>query len=405
MSSTSPLIYDPLMSSIKVNPFPYYSILRKDHPVYWMESMQGFAVSRYDDIVDVLSDGEVYSSGQFWPALLGEFDPVPEANPMISLDPPAHTQLRKLANKAFTPPKVNAMKDKIYRVANELVDDLIKKYGDSGSFDFVWEFTALFPVTVIGDVLGVDLERRMEFKHWVDDILSASNRSIYGPEKLAQIRKSSDDARAYFVDLYQRRKANPGDDLVSGFIAAEVDGHQLNMFEVLSLTVLLLIGGVETTTNLLGNTFGELRRRPSVYKRVRADHSLIPPLLEEVLRHNSSVQMVFRHTTRDTELAGVKIPKGSLVIPLLGSGNRDEGKFPDPDEFDIDRVKTDNILSFGAGPHFCLGAYLSRLESRIGIEVLLTRFAELMPIADNITYMDQYFARGPQTMPVTFKAA
>ena len=319
---------------------------------------------------------------------------------MISLDPPGHTQLRKLANKAFTPPKVNAMKDKIYRVANQLVDDLIKKYGDSGSFDFVWEFTALFPVTVIGDVLGVDIERRMEFKHWVDDILPASNRSIYGPEKLAQIRKSSDDARAYFVDLYERRKANPGDDLVSGFIAAEVDGHQLNMFEVLSLTVLLLIGGVETTTNLLGNTFGELRRRPSVYKRVRVDHSLIPPLLEEVLRHNSSVQMVFRHTTCDTELAGVKIPKGSLVIPLLGSGNRDEGKFPNPDEFDIDRVNTDNILSFGAGPHFCLGAFLSRLESRIGIEVLLTRFAELMPIADDITYMDQYFARGPQTMPV-----
>lgn len=405
MSEVAELIYNPLDYETKTRPFSHYRELRRNHPVYWVESLQGFAVSRFDDIVTVLSDGELYSSRQFWPALLGEFDPIPETLPMISLDPPEHTVLRKLANKAFLPKNVNVMHDKIVQVANQLVDDLIAKYGKEGSFDFVWEFTALFPVTVISDILGIDIERRLEFKHWVDDILAASNRAGYGPERLAEIRTSVDNARAYMIDLYERRKANPGNDMISGFIAAEVDGRKLDIFEVCYMAALLLIGGVETTTNLLGNTLGELKRHPDVYERVRADHSLIPALLEEVLRYNSSVQMVFRHTTADTELAGVKIPKGSLVMPLLGSGNRDETKFDKSEEFDIDRVCEEGILSFGAGPHFCLGAYLSRMESRIALEVLFTRFAELTPVADEVVYMDQYFARGPQDMRVNFKTA
>lgn len=405
MSELAEFTYNPLDYATKSNPFACYRELRANRPVYWVESLGGFAISRFDDIVAVLSDGELFSSKKFWPALVGEYDPIPETLPMISLDPPEHTVLRKLANKAFLPRNVMPMHEKIVAVANKLIDDLIAKYGNEGSFDFVWEFTALFPVTVISDVLGIDVERRLEFKHWVDDILAASNRAVYGPERLAEIRKSVDNARAYLVDLYERRKANPGDDMISGFIAAEVDGRKLDVFEVCYMAALLLIGGVETTTNLLGNTLGELKRRPDIYARVRQDPSLIPALLEEVLRHNSSVQMVFRHATADTELAGSAIPEGSLLLLLLGSGNRDESKFENAEEFDIDRVCEEGILSFGAGPHFCLGAFLSRMESRIALEVLFNRFAELSPVDEEVAYMDQYFARGPQTMQATFKAA
>jgi cytochrome P450 len=171
------------------------------------------------------------------------------------------------------------------------------------------------------------------------------------------------------------------------------------------MAILLLIGGVETTTNLLGTTLVELKRHPQVYTRVRADHALIAPLLEEVLRYNPPVQIIFRHATRDTELGGVKIPKGSAVMPILASANRDETKFADPEVFDIDRKIDVPLMSFGQGPHFCLGSYLSRMEAKSALEVAFSRFSELEVIDDEIHWLDSYFARGPHTLPVRFKAA
>lgn len=397
------MTYNPLDPAITANPYPHYAQLRAEEPVKWLDMMQGFAVSRWDDVEEVLSDGQTFSSAQFWPALLGEYDPVPEVQPMISLDPPGHVRIRRLANKAFVPSRVGALHGRIRSVANELIDDIFAKHGKEGAFDFVWEFSALFPVSVIAEVLGVDLARRIDFKHWVDDLLAAGNRAAYGAERLAQIEASSKAIRAYFEQVYDERAANPGDDLISGFIQAEVNGERLTRSEVLNMAILLLIGGVETTTNLLGITFAHLRKHPRIAEAIWADTSLIPALLEEMLRFDGPVQMLFRHTTRDTELAGVAIPKGSLVLPLLGSANHDERKFERSEELLLDRNPKE-IMSFGQGPHFCLGSYLSRMEAKSALELLIERFESIEVIGEHVQWMDSYFARGPKTLPVSFKA-
>jgi cytochrome P450 len=395
--------YDPLVPAVTENPYPHYAELRAHTPVKWIESMQAFAVSRYDDIMTVLQNADTYSSSKFWPALLGEYDPVPEVPPMISLDPPGHVRIRKLANPAFVPRAIAGFPPKIRAIAHDLIDGIVAKSGTAGEFDFVWEFSALFPVTVVADVLGVDVARRSEFKHWVDDLLSAGNRASYGPERLAQIDKSSKALRTYFDDLYESRKREPKQDLISAFITAEVDGQHLSKSEVMNLAILLLIGGVETTTNLLGIVWVLLRDRPETVQRLRDKPALIPNMIEEVLRYDTPVQMLFRHTLKPAVLNGVAIAEGSLVLPLLGAANRDDSQFPNPDTFDIDRTPG-QTMSFGNGAHYCLGTYLSKMEARIAIEVLLERFEEFQALGGPVKWMDSYFARGPKSLPVKFKA-
>jgi len=395
--------YDPLDPVVKSEPYEYYENLRRDEPVKWLPSLQAFAIANYDDVDALLKDGKLYSSTMFWPALLGEFDPVPEVPPMISMDPPGHVHLRKLANKAFVPSKIKVLVDRTYEVANALIDDIIAEHGNEGEFDWATEFCALYPVTVIAQVLGVPTARRSEFKIWVDNVLAAANRAAYGPERLAEIQQSSDDIRKFFEDLYDERAANPQDDLISQFIKAEIDGEKMSRIEVIQMSILLLIGGVETTTNLLGTTLVELHRHPDTYKRVREDESLIPALIEEVLRYNPPVQIIFRHTMADTELGGVKIPKNSTVMPLLASANRDESKFPNGETFDIDRKIAVPLMSFGQGPHYCLGNYLSRMEAKSALEVAFQRFEELDPVSDDVEWLDSYFARGPHHLRTRFK--
>lgn len=396
--------YDPLDHDVKQNPYPFYNLLRRDEPVKWLEGMQAFAVASYEEVDALLKNGKLYSSAQFWPALLGEFDPVPEVPPMISMDPPNHIHLRKIANKAFTPSKIQALQQRATDIAHALIDDIIAKHGNEGECDWVWDFTALFPVTVISEVLGVPTERRAEFKVWVDDTLAAANRAAYDAPRLAQIKQNSDQLRAFMEDIIVLRTANPGNDIISTLIQTDVQGEKLSHVQVLSMAVLLLIGGVETTTNLLGSTLTLLHRYPEVEKRVRNDPSLIPALLEEVLRFEPPVQMIFRHTTADTELAGVAIPKGSTIMPLLASANRDEGKFPDGEVFDIDRKVSVPIMSFGQGPHFCLGSYLSRMEAGKALEVVFKRLAVLEPLSHDVHWIDSYFARGPHELRVRYKA-
>ena len=247
-TANATLEYDPLDPVVKNEPYPYYAVLRRDEPVKWLEGLQAFSVARYDDIDTLLKDGRTFSSAQFWPLLLGEYDPVPEVPPMISMDPPGHMHLRKLANKAFVPSKVNGLRERTYNIANELIDDILARHGSEGEFDWTWEFTALYPVTVIAEVLGVPTERRAEFKVWVDLVLAAANRAAYGPEKLAEIDEASKKMRKFFEDLYDERVDNLGDDLISTFITTEVDGRHMTRIEVIQMATLLLIGGGSTSS-------------------------------------------------------------------------------------------------------------------------------------------------------------
>jgi cytochrome P450 len=394
--------YDPLNPETNRDPYPHYEMLRHEAPVCWLESMRGFAVARYEDVQAVLTNHKDYSSEAFWDVLLGEYNPVPKAKWMIATDPPDHFRLRKLANKGFLPRHLPGLTERIQGLTHDLLDQATSK--GNGGFDFIWDFAALFPVSVVADVLGVEHERRVEFKHWVDDLLGASNRASFTPAQKEHTRRSVDCLRDYFLELIARRRVAPASDLITGFVQAEEEGQTLTRDEILALGILLLIGGTETTTHLLGNTLVLLHERPDVYETVKRDPPLVPDLVEEVLRFNPPVQFLFRHAVRDVELCGVRIPAGSLVIPLLGSGNRDETKFPHPDVFDLSR-KPKDILSFGAGAHYCIGAMLARLEAKLALEILLRRFTKLTLQDPVIKWTETYIVRGPQKLPLWFETA
>jgi hypothetical protein len=394
--------YDPLLPRVTCNPYPYYQEMRDHAPVAWIPSMKGFAVSRWDDVMTVLRDGKMYSSSKFWPELLGEYDPVPESPPMISLDPPDHLRTRKLASQVFVPSRVAALEGQVREFVIELVDGIIADHGREGEFDYVRRFSAILPATVIAHILGVDPERRHDFKHWSDQLLSAANRASYSAERLSEIDHSSKQVRQYFEQLYDRRNAEPGDDLYSGFIHAEVGGKRLSRSEVLNMAILLMLGGSETTANLLAICFLILKESPEAYREIREDKTKIPAFVEEALRYDSPVQILFRHTSGDTSLQGVSIPEGTLVMPILGAANRDERRFQDADKFLIAR-RNREVISFGQGPHYCLGQYLSRLEVKVALEILLERFERLLPAREEISWMDTFFARGVTNLPMSFK--
>lgn len=395
--------FDPMNPDFQQNPYPYYDELRANAPVVWSESMQGFCVAQYEDIMTVLTEPENFSSSKFWPILLGEYDPAPEVQPMISLDPPDHLRTRTLAQKAFLPRELKKLETKIQAISDDLVEHAISASEDN-TFDMVWDFSALFPVSVIAEMLGIDKSMRLDFKHWVDNLLAASNRAVYDDARLAEIKHSSESLRAYFSKIVDERTENPGDDMISTFIKAEVDGERLRKIEVINLAILLLIGGTETTTNLLGGLFAGFHDHPEAFASARADRSLVPQLLEEQLRYQPPVQSLFRHTTKELVLGGVTIPENTLVMPLLGSANRDPEKFPNPNTFDINR-NVRGYCTFGQGPHFCMGNFLSKFEAAIAVNKLFDRFRVLEPLQQphEVRWIDSYFARGPATLPVRYE--
>ena len=389
--------YNPNLPEVKANLYTHYAYLREHAPVYWVESLQAWAISRYDDVVYVLKNPQVFSSSAFFDQLLGEFNPVPEIPWMITSDPPAHTRLRKLANKGFMPSMIRNLTPRVNAIALALIEPLRGKR----EFDFVHDFSAAFPVSVIAEMLGIEPELRVDFKRWADDIISASNRATATEEDRQRIRHSITDARAYFEATIARRRQEPRDDLISAFVRAEEENQALTAPEILSLSILLLLGGSETTTNLLGSLILTLLEQPDDLASVQRDPSLIPQLIEEGLRYHSPVQALFRQTTQAVEIAGTTIPANTTVMPLLASANRDPRKFPEPERFNLTR-NADGHVALGHGVHFCLGAPLARAEAKVALEALLPYLLSLSPTAQPVTWLDSFFVRGPKTLPLAF---
>jgi len=387
--------YNPTLPEVRANLYAHYAYLRDHAPVYWVESLQAWAVSRHDDVTYILKNPHLFSSSAFFDRLLGEFNPVPEIPWMITSDPPAHTRLRKLANKGFMPSMIRNLTPRIGAITLELIERLRVQR----EFDFTRDFSAVFPVLVIAEMLGVERERRADFKRWADDIISAANRATASEEDHQRIRQSVRDVREYFEETIAHRRQAPGDDIISAFVRAEEENQALTSTEVLSLSILLLLGGSETTTNLLGSLMVTLLEQLDDLARVRRDPSLIPQLVEEGLRYHSPVQALFRQTTQTVEIAGTSIPAHTTVMPLLASANRDPRKFPDPARFDLTR-NTDGHVAFGLGVHFCLGAPLARAEARVALEALLPYLPSLKTTAQPATWLDSFFVRGPKTLPL-----
>lgn len=380
------------MKRDQLNPFPWYEAMRSNSPVFFDENSGFFHVFRYADVKRVLSDYSYFSSAEG----RGGSAENPIGASLISSDPPRHTKLRSLVSKAFTPRRVNELGPRIGEIASGLLADIKKK----DSFDLVKEYSGQLPVIVIAELLGIPSSDREQFKKWSDDLVSGARDNFSDEE--GGYSEPQIAMGMYFNDIIEKKRGGPGNDLISSLLQAEVDGEKLSPFDLLGFCILLLVAGNETTTNLITNAIISLNDNPDVYDKVLKDPSLIPGMLEEVLRFRSPVQSMFRTCSRETEVGGKTIKRGQPIIAWIGSGNHDPDEFPDPESFDVARTPNRHI-AFGEGVHFCLGAPLARLEAKIAMEemfkelgkVTMEKGARLEPISGIVVY-------GVRSLPVTY---
>ncbi len=338
------------------NPYPLYAQMREVAPLLHLPQFDLWLIFDYEGVKRAINDHADFSSA----ASQGRSKPF---DWLIFSDPPRHTKWRAIIMRAFTPRMVANLEPRIRMLSRCLLDPWI----ESGEMDLAADYAAQLPLLVIAEMLGIPLGDRPPFKRWSDAILGLAN-TLTGGEKavqaLDQFSAAVLEMRPYVAMQVERRRANPTDDLLSRLVEAEVDGERLSEDEILGFFQLLLLAGSETTTNLINNAVLCFMEHPDQYECLQAAPELIPSAVEEVLRYRSPVQAVFRKTTADVALHGQTIPQGSLVLPMIGSANRDPNQFTEPDRFDITRNPNPHI-AFGHGPHFCLGAPLARLEGRI----------------------------------------
>jgi cytochrome P450 len=392
----SRVLFDPLDPGYQRNPYPHYPALR-EHPAVWVEHLGAWFVGRHRDVLAMVSDPAVFSNGKFNEISKGEFNYAPDAAQLVATDPPEHTRLRRLAGQAFRPPRIRALEATIASVTKQYLDPLASA---GGPFDFAGDFADRIPIHVISEMLGVDPAMGQTFKTWTADILSASNRSRMSSDELAQIRRSVDEARTFFLGQIDYRRTHPGKDVISAFLRAQEESDSLSTEEIVGLSILLLIGGDETTAHLLGNAMVALWDHPEQLELVREDPILIPAAIEEALRYDAPVQTVFLTTTQDVAIDDMQIPEGAAVIGVWGSANRDPEYVADPDRFDLTRGNVGH-LAFGHGPHFCLGAVLARVQARIVLEQLFERLPGLARRPDApVEWIPSFWVRGPRSLPV-----
>jgi cytochrome P450 len=411
--------FDPFSDAQREDPYPGYAELRRHSPVMKIETLAAYVVARYSDVTYVLRHPELFSSSAMHTSLANpdasggalsaaESARLAEAvrampvsipewvatRSVITSDPPAHGPMRNIVNRGFTPRRIAELETRVRAIARRMIAAIT----DKPEFDLVSDLFAPLPVTVIAELLGVEPERSADFKHWSDCMIVGSTGAA-GKLSPALVLEGAAGLLHYMSDIIERRRAHPQHDLISTLVRAEEGETPLTRLEIANFAVLLLLAGNETTTNLLGNALLALLAHPDELARVRRDPSRIPALVEETLRYDSPIQFIYRLARQDIELAGVEIPAGSLVIPLLGSANRDDEQFAGADRFDVSR-NTQGHVAFGLGIHFCLGASLARLEARVALEELLARFAGFEQRDPRVRYVDSYLVRGPKRLPL-----
>ncbi|WP_437813629.1 cytochrome P450 [Sorangium sp. So ce1078] len=352
-----------LSPELRANPYPYYAELRRSDPVCQVDPGGLWALSRYDDVAFVLKNTDLFSAQGGRVAVLPPWlDRNPIADSLLLMDPPEHTKTRAIVSRAFSTRVIPRIEPVLRAAAREFVERLTP----GRELDFHAELAMPLPAAAIADLLGLDPALRAHFQRWTADFVATAAAT---PEMRPGIRATIVELERYLLEVIAARRAAPRDDLVSDLLAARIDGVALTEPELVSFLFVLLAAGFESTTHLLNAALVLLMDHPEVYARIRADPALIPAFLEEAVRFEPPAQIAMRQARTDVEIRGVKVPAGAFVAALIGSANRDEQVFPDPDRFDIDRERQVG-LSFGHGVHFCLGAALARAEAKIGIEVL-----------------------------------
>ena len=392
----------------KANPYPFYARLRAEAPV-WRTTLPdkrpAWLVTRYEDVARVLKD-EAFAKDK-----LNAMDPEQRAKApwvpgflkplernMLDLDDPDHARLRSLVSKAFTPRLIERLRGRIEALCEDLLDAMERGARRKGGAELVAGYALPLPATVIAELLGVPAEDHAKFHRWSSRLVSVSSkrdmlRAV--PAALAFVR--------YLRKLIERRRADPRDDLVTALIRAEEAGDRLSEDELLAMAFLLLVAGHETTVNLIASGTLALLEHPEQANALRDDPSLAKPAVEELLRYTSPVEMATeRYPRGDAEVGGVTVPRGELVLAVLGSANRDERHFEDPDVLDLARDPNRHLAFGRGGMHHCLGAPLARMEGQIAINVLLRRFPEarLAVAPGSLRWRRGVFLRGLQRLPL-----
>jgi cytochrome P450 len=391
--------FDDVVSGDVRDPYTELARLRREEPVQRIDtsgmpheqSKPVFIVYRYEEVQQMLRDNETFSSA----IIIDAFGDVLGKHVMLGMDEPEHGRHRSLVAKAFSQKAMARWEDELVgKVGNELID----QFATRGRADLVKEFTFPYPTQIIASLLGLPRKDYPQFQRWSISLLSFT----INPERG---RAASLALEEYFTPILAARREEPRDDLISGLAQAEIDGQKLSDEEIFSFLRLLLPAGVETTYRSLGNMLFGLLSNTDQLDAIRADRSLLPQAIEEAVRWEPPLLTITRVATRDTELAGVPIPAGSSVMPMLGAANRQDDRYPDPDRFDIFRSARAHI-GFGHGVHVCLGMHLARLEMRVAVNLLLDRLPNLRldPEGDDPHIRGQVF-RSPTSLPVLFDAA
>ncbi|WP_067499181.1 cytochrome P450 [Actinoplanes sp. TFC3] len=383
------------------DPHALYDMLRIESPVREVVSGDGlkvWLVTRYDDAKAALSDVRLSKNVVVGERVLRKHSSAETAAlmftaelsaHMLNTDPPDHTRLKKLVNKAFTTRTVERLRPRITEITADLLDAMAKQ----DTVDLLAAFASPLPITVICELLGVPFTDREKFQDWVAAQLSTDAE---------RVQEAAPALLGYMNGLIESKRQAPGDDLLTALVQASADGDRLTQQELLSMAFLLLVAGHETTVNLIGNGMFALLQHPEQAAALRADRALLPKAIDEFLRYEGPVNTAsFRFTTAPVELGGVTIPEDELVLISLASANRDEQQFPGAAGFDITR-QTNGNLAFGHGIHYCIGAPLARLEAEIAFGALLDRFPGLQLDADPATlrWRPGAVIRGLETLPV-----
>jgi pimeloyl-[acyl-carrier protein] synthase len=399
--------YELLDPAVLHDPYPVYRQMRAHAPVYRDRRFLGWILTRYDDVLAVLRDPRVSSQrplasepvGRSLASVTAEVREIRgfQAGWMMHLDPPEHTRLRTLVNKAFTSTRVEGLR----RTVQALTDELLSPARETGCIDLVHDLARPLPALVIGDLLGVSREDRPSLQAWSDGIAAGmvlSGRGQAALDGLREAHRSQRELVDYFRRLIVERRRRPKDDLLSGFIAAEENGSMLGDDEVIGMCVLLLFAGQETTTHLIGNGLLTLLEHPGQLARLRDEPALIERAVEEFLRFDCPVQATGRRATVAMDIGGQFIEPGDFLTPVIGAANRDPKRFARPDELDITR-DDNRHLGFAHGPHYCLGAPLARLEGQIAIATVVLMFTSLEP-AGPAKRRQHFYLRGLESLSV-----